>query len=82
MALRKADDPELWARVHEQNLLRQYDLISNCVEIGLKKGIDYFDKYFLWALNYAAVSNICQHGGRFRTGPIYVGDHIPRTMPM
>jgi len=77
MALREADDPGLYARVQEQNLLRQYDLLANCIEIGLAKGIDAFDKYTLWALNAAAVSNITQFGGRFREQPIYVGSHIP-----
>jgi hypothetical protein len=66
MALRKADDPKFYARVEEKNLLRQYDLLTNCIEIGLHKGIDAFDKYMLWNLNAAAVSNICQHGGRYR----------------
>ena len=60
-----------------QNLLRQYDLLSNCIEIGLEKGIESFDKYTLWALNYAAVANIAQFGGRYREEPIYVGNHRP-----
>jgi len=77
MALRKTDNPALYDRVQEQNLLRQYDLLSNCIEIGLEKGIDAFDKYSLWSLNYAAVANICQLGGRYREGPIYVGNHVP-----
>src|SRR5437762_10956925 len=66
MSVREADDPQLFARVQEQNLLRQYDLLANCVEIALKKGIESFDKYMLWFLNAAAVSNIAQFGGRFR----------------
>ena len=53
------------------------NLLSNCVEIGLRKGIEAFDKFTLWQLNFAAVSNIAQFGGRFREGPIYVGGHIP-----
>jgi Fic family protein len=57
--------------------LRQYDLLTNCIEIGLKKGIESFDKYTLWALNYAAVANILQFGGRYREDPIYVGNHCP-----
>lgn len=57
--------------------MRQYDLLTNCIEIGLRKGIEAFDKYTLWQLNYAAVSNIAQFGGRFREQPIYVGNHIP-----
>lgn len=77
MALRKSEHPEFYARVEEKNLLRQYDLLTNCVEIGLLKGIDAFDKYMLWNLNSLATSNICQHGGRYREQPIYVGNHIP-----
>lgn len=77
MSVREADDPELFARVQEQNLLRQYDLLTNCVEIVLSKGIEAFDKYMLWSLNAAAVANIAQFGGRFREQPIYVSNHIP-----
>lgn len=77
MSVREADNPELFARVQEQNLLRQYDLRTNCIEIGLIKGIEAFDKYTLWSLNAAAVANIAQFGGRFREQPILVGNHIP-----
>lgn len=77
MSVREKDNPELFARVQEQNLLRQYDLLSNCVEIGLEKGIEAFDKYSLWSLNHAAVSNLAQFGGRYREEPIYVGSHVP-----
>jgi Fic family protein len=77
MSIREADDPPLFARVQEQNLLRQYDLLTNCIELGLSKGIEVFDKYTLWSLNAAAVANIAQFGGRFREQPIYVGNHIP-----
>jgi Fic family protein len=77
MSVREADDPQLFARTQEQNLLRQYDLLTNCVDIALRKGIEAFDKYMLWSLNAAAVANIAQFGGRFREQPIYVGNHIP-----
>jgi Fic family protein len=77
MSVRKKDDPQLFTKIQEQNLLRQYDLLSNCIEIGLKKGIEAFDKYTLWALNYTAVANIAQFGGRYREEPIYVGNHRP-----
>lgn len=77
MSVREKDDPVLFAKIQEQNLLRQYDLLTNCIEIGLKKGIESFDKYTLWALNYAAVANISQFGGRYREDPIYVGNHRP-----
>src|SRR5277367_1012856 len=71
------EDPELFDRVQEQNLNRQYELLTNCIEIGLKKGPTSFDKYMLWALNHVAVANISQFGGRFREEPIYVGNHKP-----
>ena len=77
MSIRENSDKEIFDRIQEQNLLRQYDLLTNCIEIGLAKGIEFFDKYTLWSLNAAAVSNIAQFGGRFREAPIYVGDHIP-----
>ena len=77
MSVREKDNPALFARIQEQNLLRQYDLLLNCIEIGLEKGIESFDKYTLWALNYAAVANISQFGGRYREEPIYVGNHFP-----
>jgi Fic family protein len=77
VSVREKDNPALYARIQEQNLLRQYDLLSNCIEIGLEKGIESFDKYTLWALNYAAVANISQFGGRYREEPIYVGKHFP-----
>jgi len=77
MSVRKSDNPELYARIQEQNLLRQYDLLTNCIEIGLEKGIEAFDKYTLWSLNAAAVANIAEFGGRFREQPIYVSKHVP-----
>lgn len=77
MSVREKDDPVFFKNIQEQNYLRQYTLLSNCIEIGLKKGIEAFDKYTLWALNYAAVANIAQFGGRYREEPIYVGSHTP-----
>src|SRR6266446_2889985 len=77
MSVREADVPALFIRIQEQNLGRQYDLLTNCVEIALRKGIEAFDKYTLWSLNAAAVANIAQFGGRFREQPIYVGNHVP-----
>jgi Fic family protein len=71
------EDGDLFARVQEQNLSRQYGLLTNCIEIGLKKGPAAFDKYLLWALNHVAVATISQFGGRFRKEPIYVGNHRP-----
>jgi hypothetical protein len=67
----------LYDRVQEKNLVRQYDLLINCIEIGVIQGIRAFDKYFLWSLNAAAVANISQFGGRFREEPVYLRDHNP-----
>jgi Fic family protein len=77
MFILEEENPELYDRVQEQNLNRQYELLTNCIEIGLMKGPVSFDKYLLWALNHAAVANISQFGGRFRKEPIYVGNHRP-----
>ena len=77
MPVREKDNPELFARIQQQNLLRQYDLLTNCIEIGCEKGVDAFDHSKIWALNHAAVANIVQFGGRYREQPIYVGNHIP-----
>jgi hypothetical protein len=71
------ENQELYDRISEQNLNRQYELLINCIEIGLTKGSAPFDKYMLWALNHVAVANICQHGGRFRKEPVYVRNHKP-----
>ncbi|MEQ1717795.1 MAG: Fic family protein [Hyphomicrobium sp.] len=78
MIVLEHEDQQLYDRVSEQNLLRQYDLMLNCIEIGIKQGGPRsFDKYLLWALNHVAVANISQFGGRFRQEPIYVGNHRP-----
>ncbi|MEM1351958.1 MAG: Fic family protein [Pseudomonadota bacterium] len=77
MFVLEQEDQELFDRVQEQNLNRQYELLTNCIEIGLVKGPVSFDKYLLWALNHVAVANISQFGGRFRKEPIYVGGHVP-----
>jgi Fic family protein len=74
LVLEQLDQP-LYDRVQERNLIRQYDLMTNCIEIGLKQGPTAFDKYLLWALNHIAVVGISAFG--FREEPIYVGDHRP-----
>lgn len=77
MVVLEENDPELFERVQERNLIRQYDLLTNCIEIGLKQGPSALDKYTIWALNHVAVANISQFGGRFREEPIYLEHHIP-----
>lgn len=77
MLVSKHQNPDLYDRIQEQNLKRQYDLLTNCIEIGIKQGPTSIDKYTLWAWNHVAVANISQFGGRFREEPIYVGKHIP-----
>jgi hypothetical protein len=47
MLVLEEEDPELYDRVQEQNVLRQYDLMTNCIEIGLKQGPVAFDKYMI-----------------------------------
>lgn len=77
MFVLEGEDQDLFDRVQEQNLNRQYQLLTNSIEIGLTKGPGAFDKFLLWAFNHVAVANISQFGGRFRREPIYVSDHIP-----
>ena len=77
MLVLEGEDRELFARLQEKNLARQYDLLTTFVEIGIGEGPRAIDKYALWALNYVAVAGISQFGGRFREQPIYVGNHIP-----
>lgn len=77
MIVSEGSDRELFDWVQEQNLVRQYDFLTNCILIGLKQGHTALDKYTLWALNHIAVANISQFGGRFREEPIYVGNHKP-----
>ncbi len=77
MFILEQENQDLFDNIQEQNLNRQYGLLTNCIEIGLLKGPASFDKYLLWALNHVAVANISQFGGRFREEPIYVGNHKP-----
>jgi Fic family protein len=77
MLVLQGEDPELFARLQEKNLARQYDLLTAFIEVGLRQGPRALDKYALWALNHVAVAGISQFGGRFREQPIYVGNHIP-----
>lgn len=77
MFVLEKEDRELYDRIQEQNLNRQYELLTNCIEMGLKNGPVSFYTYLLFALNHVAVANISQFGGRFRKEPIYVNDHKP-----
>lgn len=77
MLVTEKQNANLYEAILEKNLLRQYDLLTNFVEIGIAQGPQSIDKYTLWALNHAAVAGISQFGGRFREEPIYVGSHIP-----
>jgi hypothetical protein len=44
MLVLEEENRELFDRIQEQNLLRQYDLLTNCIEIGLSQGARVFDK--------------------------------------
>ena len=74
--LEKENSP-LFESVERKNLIRQYELLTDCITIGLSKGAAAVDKYMLWALNHVAVANISQYAGRFRQEPVYVGTHVP-----
>ena len=77
MLIHEQEDPALFHRIQEQNLRRQYALLTDCIEIGIQQGPASFDKYLHWSLNHVAVANLRQLGGRFRQEPIHVGTHSP-----
>jgi hypothetical protein len=77
MLVLEEENRELYDRITEANLIRQYDLLTNCVEIGLSQGARVFDKYMLWDLNHVAVANISQFGGGFVRSPSMLA-HISR----
>lgn len=77
MLVTEKQDADLYSALLEKNLARQYDLLANFIEIGVRQGPQAIDKYALWALNHATVAGISQFGGRFREEPIYVGNHVP-----
>ena len=56
MLVLEQEHQELYDRVQEKNLIRQYDLLTNCIEIGLQFDHTAFDKYMIWALNHVAVA--------------------------
>ena len=77
MFVLEEEDRLLYDNIQERNLARQYDLLINCIEVGIIQGVRAFDIYFLWSLNGAAVTNISQHGGRFRKEPVYLSEYTP-----
>ena len=77
MLVTEHQNSDLYNAILEKNLIRQYDMLTNFIEIGIVQGPQSIDKYMLWALNHVAVAGISQFGGRFREEPIYVGNHIP-----
>lgn len=77
MLVLEGNKPDIYTKIQKKNLLRQYDLLTNCIDIGLDQGPTAFDKYTLWSLNHISVANISQFAGHFREEPIYVGNHIP-----
>ena len=50
MLVLEEENRDLYDRITEANLKRQYDLLMNCIEIGLSQGGRVFDKHMLWDL--------------------------------
>lgn len=44
MVVLEESDPDLFEQVQERNLLRQYDLLANCIELSFKQGPFALDK--------------------------------------
>ena len=81
MLILEEEDKELYDRIQEKNLLRQYDLLTNCIEIGLKQSPRAFDKYMLWDLNHIAVANISQFGRPVPRGADICKQSHPAALP-
>ena len=77
MFVLEQEDRGFYRRVQERNLARQYDLLIDCIDIGIRQGVRAFDKYMLWSLNAAPLANISQFGGRLREEPIYLKGYTP-----
>lgn len=74
--------PDLHRYLHDRNLLRQYDLLSSLIKIGIEtgKGRLIFDRNVVCQLNYEAMANLHEAAGRFREVPIYIrppSKHVP-----
>jgi hypothetical protein len=65
MIVSEGDNRELFDRVQEQNLIRQYDFLTNCIELGLAQGHTALDKYTLWALNHVLSQTSLNSGAAF-----------------
>lgn len=77
MIVREHEDSEWYREIEERNLKRQYDLLTDCIQLAIHQKYYSIDKFMLWSLNHAAVANLCQLGGRFRQEPVVIGDHLP-----
>ena len=69
MLVLEEENRDLYDRITEANLKRQYDLLMNCIEIGLSQGGRVFDKHMLWDLNHVAVANISSLGAGSEKSP-------------
>ncbi len=74
MLIIESQDKELFNSLQEKNLSRQYDLLVNYIQLGIRLGPHAADKYTLFALNHSAVAGISQLAGRYRQEPIYIGN--------
>ncbi len=73
MFILERDDQELFEKVHEQNLNRQYSLLTDCIEIGLIKGPAPLDKFLIWTLNHVAEAGSSQMGRGLKPNPFMLG---------
>lgn len=72
MLIIESQDKDLFESLQERNLVRQYDVLINYIQLGLKLGPHAADKFTLYSLNHVAVAGISQLAGRFRQEPIYI----------
>ncbi len=63
---------ETYRYFHDRNLLRQYDLLKDCVALALKQGVHVPEARLLFDLNHTATVNLSEHAGRPRPHDVVI----------
>ena len=79
MIVDEAQNPDLHRFIHDSNLLRQYDLLEDCVTIALETNSHYPDHQLLRNLNQTAVVHLSEHAGVYRPHDVRINksEHQP-----
>lgn len=64
--------PGLYRYIHDENLLRQYDLLQSCVKVALETSSEVPDHKLLQDLNHTAVVMLSETAGRYRPHDVVI----------